>query len=270
MGKIRVATLGDEKAEKKQKQKAEKRRQEKTEGKAVEKTAEEAPQEVKTTAETHLVEKKKQYKKESGSKRVESKRHKENTSLVDETKTYSLSDGLALLDKMKKIKFDETVELHINTTESGVAGSLTLPHGTGKHTRVAIIAPAKDPKAAEALIAEIQSGKINFDVLVATPDAMPKLARIAKILGPRGLMPNPKAGTVTTKPEDVAKKYEGGQINFKTEAKLPLLHLSVGKVSFGKDKLTENIKTAVTAVQTKNIKNVTLKSTMSAGIRIQV
>jgi len=149
-------------------------------------------------------------------------------------------------------------------------GSVTLPHGTGKQMNVVIISPAKDPVTADALIKEIESGKISFDVLLATPDAMPKLAKVARILGPKGLMPNPKNGTVTTKPEEAAEKYKGGQVNFKTEAKLPIMHLAVGKVSFGKSKLEENIATAIAAVQTKNIKKVTLKSTMSAGIRVQI
>ncbi len=115
---------------------------------------------------------------------------------------------------------------------------------------------------------KVETGKIDFDILIAAPDAMPKLARVARFLGPRGLMPNPKNGTVTPKPQEVAKKFEAGQINFKTEAKSPILHLSVGKVSFGNKKLADNIQAALTAVQPKNIKNITLKSTMSPGIKI--
>ena len=99
---------------------------------------------------------------------------------------------------------------------------------------------------------------------------MPKLARVARVLGPKGLMPNPKNGTVTPKPEEAAKKFEGGQMNFKTEAKFPLLHLSVGKLSFGEQKLAENIKAAIAAVNSKKIKNVTLKSTMSPGLKLDL
>lgn len=268
MGKIRVSTLGSEEAEKKQKQKAEKRKQAKQQAQT--EKAPETMEAVSVVAEKKA-DKKKSYTKKTGEKsHKESKRWKANAQLVDTKKIYSVPQALELLTEMKKVKFDETVELHINTTDKGISGSVTLPHGSGKQTRVAIIAPSKDEAAAEALLSQIASGQINFDILVATPDAMPKLARVAKILGPRGLMPNPKAGTITTKPEEVAKKYAGGQMNFKTEAKLPLLHLSVGKVSFGKEKLEENIKEAIKAVQLKNIKNATLKSTMSAGIKIQV
>ncbi len=152
---------------------------------------------------------------------------------------------------MKRTKFDETVELHINTIETGVSGSLTLPHGTGKATRVTIADVTQDEKAVDDLIKNIEAGKIDFDVLVATPPTMPKLAKVARVLGPRGLMPNPKNGTVTAKPDDIANKFAGGQFNYKTEAKFPILHLAVGKLSFGDKKLEENITTAVKAIKTK-------------------
>ena len=145
---------------------------------------------------------------------------------------------------------------------TGISGQITLPHGTGKQTRVAI--------ADEKLIAEIEKGIINFDVLVAEPQMMAKLAKVAKILGPRGLMPNPKNGTITPKPEEVAKKYAGGQINFKTEAKAPIMHLTVGKISFGASKLTDNIEALIAAIKKANIVNATLKSTMSPGLKIKI
>jgi large subunit ribosomal protein L1 len=158
-------------------------------------------------------------------------------------------------------KFDETVELHINTIESGISGTMILPHGTGKEIRVAI--------ADDAILSEVEKGKINFDVLIATPAQMPKLAKVARVLGPRGLMPNPKNGTISDKPEEAAKKFQGGQMGFKTESKNPLIHLSVGKTSFEDTQLEENIKTAISAVKRSRIRKVTLKSTMSPGIRIQ-
>ena len=99
---------------------------------------------------------------------------------------------------------------------------------------------------------------------------MPKLAKVAKVLGPKGLMPNPKNGTITAKPEEVVKKFEGGQISFKTEAKAPLIHMTVGKFSFGDKKLTDNITAAVGAIKIENIAKITLKSTMSPGIRVQI
>lgn len=180
--------------------------------------------------------------------------------LVEPNKVYSLTEALELLPKLLVSTFDETVELHINTNGQGVSATVTLPHGTGKKTRVAI--------ANDKLIEEVEKGKIDFDVLLAEPSMMPKLAKVAKFLGPRGLMPNPKAGTITDKPEEVAKKYEGGQMTFKTESKAPVMHLTVGKISFGKEKLEENIKTALSAIQAGRIKKTVLKSTMSPGIKV--
>lgn len=190
--------------------------------------------------------------------------------LVEKNKQYSVKEALALVEKVHVAKFDETVELHINTLTTGVNGHVTLPHGTGKQTRVAILAPSKDAQAAEDLLKEIEAGKINFDILVATPDAMAKLAKVARILGPRGLMPNPKNGTVTANPEAVAKQYAGGQMNFKTEAKTPIIHLSVGKLSFGPEKLAENIAAALTAVKTANMKSAVVKSTMSPSVKLNL
>ncbi|PIR80442.1 MAG: hypothetical protein COU25_00125 [Candidatus Levybacteria bacterium CG10_big_fil_rev_8_21_14_0_10_35_13] len=181
---------------------------------------------------------------------------------VDRSKVYSLNEALELLKKLKRGKFDETVELHINTAAPSLSGSVTLPHGTGKKTRVAVVD--------DNLIAEIEKGIINFDILVSIPGMMPKLAKVAKVLGPRGLMPNPKNGTITEKPEDLVKKYEGGQINFKTEGKNPLLHLTVGKMSFGENKLSDNIEAMIDAVRKSNIVNATLKSTMSPGIKLKI
>ncbi len=179
---------------------------------------------------------------------------------VDKNKTYSIPQALEILRKVKMAKFDETVELHINTTEAGISGRVRLPHGTGKELRIAI--------ANDDILAEVESGKINFDVLIAEPSAMPKLARVAKVLGPRGLMPNPKNGTISDNPEDAMKKFQGGQISFKTESKVPLMHLTVGKISFGEDKLSDNIRAIIEAIKKDRIRKVTLKSTMSPGIKI--
>ncbi|MGI8419031.1 MAG: 50S ribosomal protein L1 [Candidatus Levyibacteriota bacterium] len=282
MGKIRVKTIGDEEVEKKDLKKAQARSVAKKAKEAAEvrKAAAEGVSEPKIEAEPKAEEAKtekavpdkKQVKvgtKNSTDKKQKlSESYQKAAALVEKNKKYNLVDALPLLEKMKRAKFDETVELHINTNEKGISGNFTLPHGTGKQMRVVIANAAVDAKQVDELIKSIEAGKIDFDILVATPDTMPKLARVARVLGPRGLMPNPKNGTVTPKPEDVAKRFAGGQINFKTEAKFPILHLAVGKISFGDKKLTENIDTAIQAVKTKNIKNVTLKSTMSPAIKL--
>jgi len=292
MGKIRIKTIGDEELEKvdakkaqaraeakKAREEAESRRAEAEgakENENVKASEEKAEAQTEVKAEEKQEEKpekeakkdKKEYKKATV-KKHKSASYQKVATLIDKSKTYKLADALPLLEKLKRAKFDETVELHINTIEKGISGSLTLPHGTGKSTKVIIANATTDPKGVEDLVKAIEGGKIDFDVLIATPDSMPKLARVARVLGPRGLMPNPKNGTVTPKPDEVAKKFEGGQFNFKTEAKFPILHLSVGKLSFGDEKLSDNIKTAVKAVKTKNIKSMTLKSTMSPGIKIE-
>ncbi len=283
MGKVRIKTFGDEEQEKVDAKKAAARAEAKKAREAAEarkageetgteETAKEAVEGEARQGQAAEPEKKEAKKpvviKQKAAKQKRSDKYLAVAKEVDRNKKYALSEALTLLEKLKYVKFDETVELHINTTEKGISGNMVLPHGTGKETRVVIANNAADPKHVDDLVKAIEGGQITFDVLVATPDTMPKLARVARVLGPRGLMPNPKNGTVTPKPEEVAKKFAGGQINFKTEAKFPLLHLAVGKLSFGEKKLTDNIKTAVGAIQSKQIKTVTLKSTMSPGIKL--
>ncbi len=268
MGKIRIKTFGDESLEEQEKKKKGLKRSEKKAREAAEQTEEKTVE-----PEVEVKEVKSKNKKFSGGARSRSAGHSQKyqnlLQLIDRTKTYALGEALDLLEKLQRKNlprrqggFDETVELHLNTLSADISGNITLPHGTGKKTKVAI--------ATDALITEIEKGIINFDILVAEPNMMGKLAKVAKILGPKGLMPNPKNGTITEKPEEVAKKYEGGQINFKTETKTPIMHLTVGKVSFGKGKLTENIESLISAVKKSNIVNATLKSTMSPGIKIKI
>lgn len=288
MGKIRIKTIGDEEAEKKDIKKvqarlAAKKAREEAEAKraGVDETTGSEENKIKVTDTvnddtevqkkevivTETVKQKTDYKK-STSKKHKSSSYQKVAQLIDKNKKYKLSEALPLLEKMKRASFDETVELHINTIEKGISGSLVLPHGSGKTVRVTIANASVDPKNVEDLIKKIESGKIDFDVLVATPDTMPKLAKVARVLGPRGLMPNPKNGTVTTKPEEIAKKFEGGHSNFKTESKFPIIHLAVGKISFGDKKLTDNITTAVKTIKSKNIRSMTLKSTLSPGMKL--
>jgi large subunit ribosomal protein L1 len=267
MGKTRIKALGEEKQEKEDK----KRQKEERERKKIAKASleEKTPLETlkKETSEEPLETKKPQEEKKtkekvSTKKHSRSKRYKELALLVDKKKTYPLKESLSLLEKLKSEGFDETVELHINTLKTGISGNVTLPHGNGKTTRVAT--------ADDKLIEEIEKGKISFDVLVATPQMMPKLAKVAKILGPKGLMPNPKNGTITENPQELVEKFGKGRVSFKTEAKTPIVHIAVGKLSFGPQKLSENITTVVDAIKGENIKDITLKSSMSPGLRVQI
>lgn len=291
MGKIRVKTIGDESFEEQDKKKKKIKRFEKqareaaeqpekssfakaSEGKAAEMTAVEPIIEASEEKAETPKPKKDKFKKKK--KAFHSRNYQKLLALVDRTKTYALNEALELLEKLQRKSFDETVELHINTLTAGLSGNITLPHGTGKKTVVAIATNElierieKGLPAIDDAQASGRRGIINFDILVAEPEMMAKLARVAKILGPKGLMPNPKNGTITDKPQDLVKKYEGGQVNFKTETKTPVMHLTVGKMSFDKEKLTENIEALITAIKKSNIVNATLKSTMSPGIKIKI
>ncbi len=259
MGKVKVKVIGDEQAELEQLEEQKKRREAKAASKseskeATETTEEEAPEKSN---------KKSSYAKKNEEKiAAESKRHKQNQTHVAKNTNYPLSNAISTLRKFTASKFDETVELHINVKEKGVSGQVTLPHGTGKKLNIKI--------ATDEIIEEIEKGKIDFDILVAEPSMMPKLAKVARVLGPRGLMPNPKSGTISDKPEETVEKLSQGQVSFKTESGAPIIHMSVGKLSFDDKKIEENISSALTAIGLAQISKVTLKSTMSPAVNIQL
>ncbi len=192
-----------------------------------------------------------------------SKRREALLKLVDATKTYGVDEAMATLKNLKSAKFDETVEVALNLNvdprhaDQMIRGSVVLPHGTGKTVRVAVF--AKDAKADEAkaagadivgstdLIESIQAGNLDFDTVISTPDMMGVLGKVARILGPKGLMPNPKTGTVTM---DVAKAVEnakGGQVNFRVDKK-GNIHAGIGKISFSEDQIKENFETLVQTI----------------------
>jgi large subunit ribosomal protein L1 len=299
MGKIRLKTLGEDDQEKQQAADAEKRREakreakkakkvktpeaetEKVEVKKAEKPTEKTEQAVEVVAEpTESTEvaaekeptsnrakdkAKKEASKASKSKstvKVAGKNYKAAQKKVDVKKQYGLQDAIKLVKDMTYAKFDETVEIHINLREEGLKGEVTLPHGTGKEVRVAI--------ADDKLLGEIDGGVINFDVLITSPAFMPKLVKYARVLGPKGLMPNPKNGTVSENPEQAVKKFKSGNIHYKSEAKAPLLHQAVGKLSFKQDQLVENVEAFVKAVGMKNITSVYLTASMTPSVKLDL
>ncbi len=262
MGKIRVKTIGDESQEEAEKKKAEVKREEKLSREAAAEEVSEQPQSSVSSVDKSVPSVSAKKKSKFAKTKKRSANYKAKMVEIDKNKVYSLPEALELLRKVKMTKFDETVELHINTTEAGINGQVKLPHGSGKEVRIAI--------ASDELLSKIEAGKIDFDILIAEPAMMPKLARVAKVLGPKGLMPNPKNGTISENPEEAMKKFQGGQISFKTESKIPVMHLTVGKMSFGSDMLSENIKTIITAVKKDRITQVILKSTMSPAIKLAV
>lgn len=278
MGKVKVKVLGDEQQEEAQKASDAVKREQKNlrEGKTHiagmkggERTVSVGVSEEEIAASLNTAGEGTEDQGEDGKKKstkerkkhIISKRHKANKELFEKDNA-SVLKAVERLKKFKTGNFDETVELHVNTKEKGISGMLMLPHGTGKTLRIKI--------ADDALISEVETGKISFDVLVATPQMMGKLAKVAKVLGPRGLMPNPKNGTITDKPEEAVAKLSGGQISFKTEAQAPIIHLSVGKISFEDKKLTDNINAVLSSIGSSKINSITLKSTMSPAVQINL
>ncbi|HEY0902039.1 MAG TPA: 50S ribosomal protein L1 [Micavibrio sp.] len=213
---------------------------------------------------------------------------------VDRTKMYSVEEAVAVLKDAAKVrKFDETIEIALNLgidprhADQAVRGMVSLPHGTGAKLRVAVF--AKDAKAAEALAAgadivgaedlaeKVQKGEINFDRCIATPDMMPLLGRLGKVLGPRGLMPNPKLGTVTMDVKSAVEVAKAGAIEFRAE-KAGIIHAGVGKASFAEKALVENIVAFIDAINKAKpsgvkgtyMKKAALSSTMGPGLKIDL
>ena len=193
--------------------------------------------------------------------RVRSKPYQTAKAKVNVTKTYTISEAIILLKDISLTKFDGTVELHLVLKEKGVSKEIELPHATGKTRRSAI--------ADDATIAKIEAGKIDFDILYASPDQMGKLVKFAKVLGPKGLMPNPKTGTIVPDPSAAIKKISAKSVILKTEKDAPLIHTTVGKLSAKDQELSANIKAILSTFEGKLVKAV-LKSTMSPAIKISV
>ena len=270
MGKIKTVVMGDEKSEEAARKKAEaKRAQKKLEKvskkeKVVEPEVEKAPE----VEEGKIEVKKKKADKVASDKYhfARGQKYLEIKKLVDKNKIYSIQEALELVKKTSLSKFDGTVEVIFNLDgkslpagRQGLRGLVALPHGTGKEVRVRI--------ADDALIA---NPVIDFDILIAHPSMMPKLAKIAKVLGPKGLMPNPKTGTIGEDTEKIAKNLAKGQVQFKTESDYPIIHSIIGKVSFENDKLEENFAALTKAIGKDKIKSIFVKPTMGPAIRVQI
>jgi len=220
-----------------------------------------------------------------------SKRLNETAKLVDKSKLYSLEESVALCKQTAKAKFDETVEIHIRLSidpkqsDQTVRGTVTLPNGIGKTRRIAVIARGEKQKeaqdngadfsGAEDIIEKIGKGWLDFDVLVCTPDMMKDLSRLGKVLGPKGLMPNPKAGTVTFDVARTVKELKLGRVEYKNDS-YGIIHCPIGKASFAPEKLRENATTLLDAIirskpasaKGQYLKSISLSSTMGPGIRL--
>jgi large subunit ribosomal protein L1 len=220
------------------------------------------------------------------------KRMKAAQSGIDRAKLYAVDEAVKLVKERSKAKFDETIEIAMNLgvdprhADQMVRGVCNLPNGTGRTVRVAVFARGANAEAAqkagadivgaEDLAEEIQKGNINFDRCIATPDMMPLVGRLGKVLGPRGLMPNPKVGTVTPDVAGAVKAAKGGAVEFRVE-KAGIIHAGIGKASFTVEALTENVKAFADAVIKSRptgakgtfVKRISLSSTMGPGLRIE-
>ena len=192
-------------------------------------------------------------------KRQRGKKYQAVRSQVDKTKLYEPKEAIELVKKLSYSKFGGSVEAHLVVREIGMSTNIALPHSTGKSVKVAIVT--------DALLADIKDGQIDFDVLVASPEFMPKLARFARVLGPKGLMPNPKNGTLTPNPELKKKELEAGKFMLKTEKKAPLMHLSFGKVNMETKDLLENLMEIIKSLKGKLVK-MSIAASMSPGVKV--
>jgi large subunit ribosomal protein L1 len=223
------------------------------------------------------------------------KQGKQYLSAVQQVKTlpYALEEAVPLVQKVKFAKFDETVELHMRLgvdpkhADQMVRGTVVLPNGLGRSKRVLVIASGEklreaeeagaDMTGGEDMVAKIQGGWIDFDAVIATPDMMRSVGRLGKVLGPRGLMPNPKTGTVTMEVSKAVRETKAGKVEFRVD-KTGIIHAPVGKTSFATDKLTENARTLLQAVvkakpaaaKGKYVKSATICSTMGPGVKLDV
>jgi large subunit ribosomal protein L1 len=221
------------------------------------------------------------------------KKYREAYKLIDRSRIYSLQEAIDLAIKTGEAKFDSTVELHVNLSvdpkqaDQNIRDNLVLPAGTGKTIRIAVLAEPDDAKvaatagaditSAEALLSQLDKEQIEFDVLIATPGNMAKLGKYARLLGPRGLMPNPKSGTVTPDVAKAVKEAKAGKVEYRVD-EAGIVHLAIGKVSFGSDKIAENANAAITSIKNAkpaSLKNVYIKSahlttTMGPSVKVDI
>src|SRR5262245_43396333 len=221
------------------------------------------------------------------------KRFKAAEKGIDRNKFYSVEEAVKLVKERAKAKFDETIELAFNLgidpkhADQNVRGVISLPNGTGKSVRVAVFAKGEKAEAAKKagadivgsddLAEKVQAGQMDFDRVIATPDMMVTVGKLGKVLGPRGLMPNPKLGTVTNDVAEAVKAAKGGQVEFRA-GKAGLIHAGVGKASFSEKALVDNVKAFVAAINKAKpsgskgtyIKKVSITSTMGPGVKLEV
>jgi large subunit ribosomal protein L1 len=218
--------------------------------KAVEETVAETPAEVDTAE--HKVK----------AAKVRGKKYQASKKLIDVNKYYPLKEAIDLVKKTSFSKFDGKVEAHVTVYDIGNVGEIVFPHLETASKKVVILN--------DTILAEIKDGKVNFDIIIATPSTMPKLLPFARILGPKGLMPNPKNGTLTDNPESIVKKLSAAKTIIKTEKKSPVIHIIVGKVSQTEKELEANVSELIKVISPNKIKKLALCATMGPCVKVEV
>lgn len=213
---------------------------------------EETPVESEGTAETHKVK----------TTKVRGKKYQTVKKKIDVTKYYPLKEAVKLVKETSLSKFDGKVEAHITVLDIGNVGEITFPHLETASKKIVILN--------DTILAEIKEGKVNFDIIIASPATMPKLLPFARVLGPKGLMPNPKNGTLTDDPETAVKRLSAAKTMIKTEKKAPVVHIVVGKVSQPVEELTANIDELVKVIKSNKIKKLALCATMGPCVKVEV
>ncbi len=238
-------------------------------------------------------------KQKPGKTKPRSKKYQELIKDLDRTKTYSLAEAVDMAKKMSYSKFNATLEAHINTAQTGIRGLVSLPYAAGRNLRILAFGKGAEQSGADIFgsdetIEEINKqslrsndlkrslkssqssdykGKLDFDIIVTTPEWMPKLTKVARILGPRGLMPNPKNGTITSGEAGLKKAVEGfqaGKTEYKTESKAPVIHLALGKIDQPNEELIANIKTLYQTIGKSRIKKISLSPTMGPSVKLDL
>lgn len=210
-----------------------------------------------------------------GKSKPRSKKYKEASKDLDKTQNYALAEAIELVKKGSYSKFTGTLEAHINTVNSNIRGLVSLPFVSGK--KLTILAFGKEANESgadiigtEEVIENINKGKLGFDLVITSPEWMPKLAKVARILGPRGLMPNPKNGTITDDLKKAVAGFQGGKTEYKTEPKGFVIHLSMGKLDQPIEELSANIKTLIQTLGKTRVKKVTLSPTIGPGVKLDL
>ncbi|MDD5147521.1 MAG: hypothetical protein PHV63_03195 [Candidatus Daviesbacteria bacterium] len=211
-----------------------------------------------------------------GKAKPRSKKYQEAVKYLDRTKIYPLPEAVDMVKKMSYSKINATLEAHITTLQTGIRGYVSLPYAKGRQLRILCFGPSTASQlegvifGTDSTIEEINKGKIDFDLIISTPDWMPKLAKIARILGPRNLMPNPKNGTIVGDIKKAVESFQAGKTEYKTEAKAPVIHIALGKIDQPGEELTANIKTLIQTVGKTRIKKISLSPTMGPGVKVDL